>query len=93
MVHPGGDADRRRRLADPNARTIAIYFDGSDDPTRPKTARPCLTTTSLALVNSWWEPLGFTLPPPGLARNGTPRSTATTPPLPLERANATLVIR
>jgi hypothetical protein len=93
VVHSGGDADGRRRLVGPNARTIAIYFDGSDDPEQAEDGTPYSTTTSVVLVKSWWEPLGFTLPPPGLARNGTPRSTATTPPLPLERANATLVIR
>ena len=32
-------------------------------------------------------------PQPGLARNGMPISTATTPPVPRERPNATLVIR
>ena len=31
-------------------------------PNRPKTA-PYSTTTSVVLVKSWWEPLGFTLPP------------------------------
>ena len=32
-------------------------------------------------------------PQPGLARNGMPTSAATTPPVPRERPNATLVIR
>ena len=63
MVHPGGDADGRRRLVGPNARTIAIYFDGSDDPKQAEDGTPYSTTTSVVLVKSWWEPLGFTLPP------------------------------
>ena len=63
VVHPGGDADGRRRLVGPNARTIAIYFDGSDDPEQAEDGTPYSTTTSVVLVKSWWEPLGFTLPP------------------------------
>ncbi len=49
--------------ADPNARAIAIYLDGSDDPDRAEDGTPLLDDDFLVLVNSWWEPLGFTLPP------------------------------
>ena len=56
-----------------------------------------LTTLMLSfgvpMLLGGWKPLGFVLPPPSLVRNGTPRSTATTPPLLRERPNATLVIR
>ena len=48
--------------ADPNARAIAIYLDGSDDPDRAEDGTPLLDDDFLVLVNSWWEPLGFVLP-------------------------------
>jgi isoamylase len=48
--------------ADPNARAIAIYLDGSDDPDRAEDGTPLLDDDFLILVNSWWEPLGFVLP-------------------------------
>ena len=49
--------------ADPNARTLALYLDGSDDPDRAEDGTPLLDDDFLVLVNSWWEPLSFTLPP------------------------------
>ena len=48
--------------ADPNARAIAIYLDGSDDPDRAEDGTPLLDDDFLVLVNSWWEPLDFVLP-------------------------------
>ena len=49
--------------ADPGARAIAIYLDGSDDPDRAEDGTPLLDDDFLVLINSWWEPLGFVLPP------------------------------
>jgi glycogen operon protein len=49
--------------ADPNARALAIYLDGSDDPDRAEDGTPLLDDDFLVLVNSWWEPLTFVLPP------------------------------
>ena len=49
--------------ADPNARAIAIYLDGSDDPDRAEDGTLLIDDDFLVLVNSWWEPLSFTLPP------------------------------
>ncbi len=49
--------------ADPNARALAIYLDGRDDPDQAEDGTPLLDDDFLVLVNSWWEPLGFTLPP------------------------------
>jgi isoamylase len=49
--------------ADPNARAIAIYLDGRDDPDQAEDGTPLLDDDFLVLVNSWWEPLPFTLPP------------------------------
>jgi glycogen operon protein len=48
--------------ADPNARAIAIYLDGSDDPDLADDGTPLLDDDFLVLVNSWWEPLGFSPP-------------------------------
>jgi len=79
--------------ADPNARAIAIYLDGSDDPDRAEDGTPLLDDDFLVLVNSWWEPLGFTLAKRARARSGRPRSTATTPAPPPGQPHAALVIR
>ena len=49
--------------ADPSARALAIYLDGSDDPDRAEDGTPLLDDDFLVLVNAWWEPLGFVLPP------------------------------
>jgi isoamylase len=49
--------------SDPDARAIAIYLDGSDDPDRAEDGTPLIDDDFLVLVNSWWEPLGFILPP------------------------------
>ena len=57
---PMDDAD----WADPNARAIAIYLDGSDDPDRADDGSRLVDDDFLVLVNSWWEPLGFVLPAP-----------------------------
>ena len=48
--------------ADPNARAIAIYLDGSDDPDRADDGTPLVDDDFLVLVNAWWEPLDVTLP-------------------------------
>ena len=48
--------------ADPNARAIAIYLDGSDGPDLAADGTPLLDADFLVLVNSWWEPLDFVLP-------------------------------
>ena len=68
--------------ADPNARAIAIYLDGSDDPDRADDGSRLVDDDFLVLVNSWWEPLASCCPRPAPARSGGPRSTATTPPHP-----------
>ena len=47
---------------DPNARAIAIYLDGSDDPDRAADGTFLVDDDFLVLVNSWWEPLEFVLP-------------------------------
>ena len=53
--------------ADPNARAVALYLDGSDAPDRAADGTPLLDDDFLVLVNGWWEPLDFTIP---AARDG-----------------------
>ncbi len=55
--------------ADPNALALGIYLDGSDDPDRAADGTLLLDDDFLVLVNAWWEPLDFTIPPirPGQA--------------------------
>jgi len=60
---PAGTPMDSAGWADPDARAIAIYLDGSDDPDRAEDGTPLLDDDFLVLVNSWWEPLSFTLPP------------------------------
>jgi len=60
---PGGAPMDDGDWADPNARAIAIYLDGSDDPDRAEDGTLLIDDDFLVLVNSWWEPLSFTLPP------------------------------
>jgi isoamylase len=49
--------------SDPNALAIAIYLDGSGDPDRAEDGTLLLDDDFLIMVNAWWEPLGFVLPP------------------------------
>ena len=60
---PAGTPMNSGDWGDPNARAIAIYLNGSDDPDRAEDGTPLLDDDFLVLVNSWWEPLDFTLPP------------------------------
>jgi glycogen operon protein len=60
---PAGTEMTAADWADPNARAIAIYLDGSDDPDRAEDGTALLDDDFLVLVNSWWEPLSFVLPP------------------------------
>jgi glycogen operon protein len=59
---PGGTLMSGTDWADPTARAIAIYLDGSDDPDWAEDGTPLLDDDFLVLVNSWWEPLNFVLP-------------------------------
>ena len=59
---PAGTPMNSGDWADPNARAIAIYLDGSDDPDRAANGTFLVDDDFLVLVNSWWEPLEFVLP-------------------------------
>jgi glycogen operon protein len=49
--------------ANPGALSVAIYLDGSDDPDLAEDGTPLLDDDFLVLVNAWWEPLDFVIPP------------------------------
>ena len=59
---PAGTAMDPSDWADPGARTIAIYLDGSDDPDHAEDGALLLDDDFLVLINAWWEPLEFVLP-------------------------------
>jgi glycogen operon protein len=54
--------------ADPNARALAIYLEGGDDPDLAEDGTPLVDDDFLVLVNGWWEPLEFRVPDVGEAR-------------------------
>jgi glycogen operon protein len=49
--------------ADPSALSVAIYLDGSDDPDRAEDGTLMVDDDFMVMVNAWWEPLEFVLPP------------------------------
>jgi glycogen operon protein len=59
----------QRDWADHSALALGIYLDGSDDPDSDPDGNPMLDDDFLVLVNAWWEPLEFAIPPtrPGQA--------------------------
>jgi len=44
------------------ARSVALFIDGSTDPDVGADGAPMTDDDFLMLVNSWWEPLTFTVP-------------------------------
>jgi glycogen operon protein len=60
---PSGEAMTLANWADVEARCVAIYLDGRDSPDRADDGTPLLDDDFLVLVNSWWEPLDFVVPP------------------------------
>ena len=79
--------------ADQGARAIAIYLDGSDDPDRAEDGTPMLDDDFLVLVNSWWEPLSFTLPATRPDAEWHAEIDSYDPAAPAARANARPAIR
>ena len=49
--------------ANPGALSVAIYLDGQDDPDLAEDGTPLVDDDFLVLVNAWWEPLDFVIPP------------------------------
>ena len=60
---PSGTAMTEADWADTGARALALYLDGSDDPDRAEDGGLLVDDDFLVLVNGWWEPLEFTVPP------------------------------
>jgi len=84
---PAGTPMTGADWADGNARSVAIYLDGSDAPDLADDGTPMLDDDFLVLVNAWWEPLDFVIPPvrDGLTWHADidsydPAATATAPP-------------
>ena len=42
---------------------MAIYLDGTDSPDEAEDGTPLLDDDFLILVNAWWGPVPFTIPP------------------------------
>ena len=49
--------------ANSGALSLGIYLDGSDDPDRAEDGTPLVDDDFLVLINAWWEPLEFVIPP------------------------------
>jgi glycogen operon protein len=65
---PAGTAMTGADWSDSTALAITLYLDGSDDPDRADDGTLMVDDDFLVLVNAWWGPLPFTVPPtrPGL---------------------------
>ena len=60
---PAGQPMTAERWQDPLARAVTACIDGSRDPDRDARGRPLLDDDLLVLINGYWEPLDFTVPP------------------------------
>jgi glycogen operon protein len=60
---PAGTPMTAAEWCDPDARSLALYLDGADAPDLGADGSPMLDDDFLLLVNTWWEPLDFTIPP------------------------------
>ncbi len=60
---PSGSAMTGADWANPDARALALYLDGSDAPDRAADGSLLVDDDFLCLVNAWWEPLDFVIPP------------------------------
>jgi isoamylase len=60
---PAGTAMTDADWADGSALALAVYLNGSDDPDRAADGTLLTDDDFLVLVNAWWQPLSFTIPP------------------------------
>jgi glycogen operon protein len=60
---PSGTAMTPDEWDDPDGRALMIYLDGADDPDRAEDGSLLFDDDFLVLVNAWWEPLDFVVPP------------------------------
>jgi glycogen operon protein len=59
---PSGTEMTAENWADPIARSVALFIDGSTDPDVGADGTPMVDNDFLMLINAWWEPLTFTVP-------------------------------
>jgi glycogen operon protein len=59
---PSGDVMTPQDWEDPDARSIALFIDGSTDPDVDPDGTPLIDDDFLVFVNAWWEPLTFSVP-------------------------------
>ncbi|MBV8347693.1 MAG: glycogen debranching protein GlgX, partial [Mycolicibacterium sp.] len=59
---PSGAEMTEENWANPFARSVALFIDGATDPDVDVNGAPLVDEDVLVLVNSWWEPLKFTVP-------------------------------
>jgi glycogen operon protein len=67
---PAGTPMTKDCWDDGNALALGVYLDGSDAPDTGPDGQPMLDDDFLVLVNGWWEPLEFTIPPDSQTRSG-----------------------
>ena len=60
---PAGTPMSAADWQNPDARSVALYLDGADAPDVAPDGSPMIDDDFLLLVNAWWEPLDFTVPP------------------------------
>jgi isoamylase len=60
---PSGTAMTPEDWNDSHGHSVTLYLDGSDDPDRGPDGEPLLDDDFLVMINAWWEPLRFTIPP------------------------------
>ena len=58
---PSGAEMTPQDWADPVARSIALFIDGSTDPDVDADGTPLCDDDFLLFVNAWWEPLAFSV--------------------------------
>jgi isoamylase len=59
---PAGTAMTAENWADPNARSVALFIDGSTDPDVGTDGIPMVDDDFFVIVNAWWEPLTVAVP-------------------------------
>jgi glycogen operon protein len=59
---PSGDPMTSADWADPAARCLTLYLDGSDDPDVAADGTLLVDDDFLVMINAWWEPLDFVIP-------------------------------
>ena len=79
---PAGTPMTAAGWRDPDARSLALYLDGADAPDLAADGSPMLDDDFLLLVNAWWEPLDFTLPPTRPGQTWLRELDTSTPPEP-----------